>query len=107
MKPLAKTITHALAAASLAGAAISPALAGNMQSMTIHVPTADINLGTAKGQKTLDQRVEKAVRQVCRTTSLTTGSRVLSQEARACVAKARSSARQQVAALTSEQQRGG
>lgn len=107
MKPLAKTITHALAALGLAGAAITPAMAGNAETMTIQVPTADIDLGTAKGQRTLDQRVEKAVRQVCRTTSLTTGSRTLSQEARACLAKARIDAKQQVAALVTEQQRGG
>ena len=107
MKTLAKSMTHALAALGLAGAAISPALAGNAQTMTISVPTRDIDLGTAKGQKTLDQRVEKAVRQVCRTTSLSTGSRILSQDAKACLAKARTDARQQVAALTLEQQRGG
>lgn len=106
MKPLAKTITQALVALGLAGTAISPAMAG-VEKMTINVPTADIDLGTAKGQKTLDQRVEKAVRHVCRTTSVTTGSRVISQDARACLAKARSDARQQVAALTNEQQRGG
>lgn len=107
MKPLAKTMTHALAALGIAGAAVSPALAGNVQKMTIEVSTADIDLGTAQGQKTLDQRVEKAVRTVCRTTSVTTGSRVMSQEARACLAKARTDAKQQVAALTLGQQRGG
>jgi len=107
MKPLAKTITHALAAIGLAGAAITPAMAGNMQKMSVSVETGDLDLGTAKGQKTLDQRVEKAVRHVCHTTSLTTGSRLLSQDARACLAKARTNARQQVAALTLGQQRGG
>lgn len=106
MKPLAKTVTQALVALGLAGTAISPAMAG-VQTMTIGVPTADIDLGTAKGQKILDRRVQKAVRHVCRTTSVTTGSRIISQDARACLAKARSDARQQVAALTNEQQRGG
>ncbi|WP_301750945.1 UrcA family protein [uncultured Erythrobacter sp.] len=107
MKPLAKTLTHALAALGLAGAAISPALAGDIQKTTIRVSTSDIDLGTAKGQKILDKRVEKAVRQVCRTTSLTTGSRVMSKDALACLAKARTDAKQQVAARTLEQQRGG
>lgn len=107
MKPLAKTLTHALAALGLAGAAISPALAGDIQKTTIRVSTTDIDLGTAKGQKILDKRVEKAVRQVCRTTSLTNGSRILSHDARACLAKARTDAKRQVAALTLEQQRGG
>lgn len=107
MKPLAKTITHTLAALGLASAAISPALAGDAQKLTVHVSTSDIDLGTAKGQKMLDQRVEKAVRHVCRTTNVTTGTRVMDHDARACLAKARSDARQQVAALTIEQQRGG
>ena len=107
MKPLAKTLTHALAALGLAGAAISPALAGDIQKTTIRVSTTDIDLGTAQGQKTLDQRVEKAVRHVCRTTDLSTGTRVMSQDALACLAKARTDAKQQVAALTIEQQRGG
>lgn len=107
MKPLAKTLTHALAALGLAGAAIGPAMAAEMQHKTIRVSTTDIDLGTAKGQKILDKRVEKAVRQVCRTTSLTSGSRVMSRDALACLAKARTNAKQQVAALVLEQQRGG
>lgn len=107
MKPLAKTITHALAALGLAGAAITPAMADNGQILTVKVNTADIDLGTAEGQKTLDQRVEKAVRHVCRTTNLSTGTRVMSQDARACLAKARTDAKRQVAALTLGQQRGG
>ena len=112
MKPLAKTITHTLAALGLAGAVASPAFAGpaydgKIQRMTISVPTNDLDLGTAAGQRTLDQRVEKAVRSVCRTTSVTTGSRVMSQEAKACLAKARIDAKRQVAVLLSNEQRGG
>lgn len=107
MKPLAKTITQSLAVLGLASAAMAPAMAANGELMTIHVRTADIDLATAKGQKTLDQRVEKAVRQVCRTTSHTGGSRILTMDARACLAKARADAKQQVAALTNGQQRGG
>jgi UrcA family protein len=108
MKSLAKVTIPALAALGLAGAAVSPVLAGETQRMTIKVSTADLDLGTAQGQKTLDKRVEKAVRSVCRTTSLTTGSRVMSQDAQACLAKARTDARQQVAALTARNdQRGG
>jgi UrcA family protein len=107
MKPLAKTMTHALAALGLAGAAITPAFAGETELMRIAVSAADLDLGTAEGQRTLDRRVEKAARTVCRVTSLTTGSRILSQEVKTCLAKARSDAKQRVAILTSEQQRGG
>ena len=108
MKPLAKTMASALVAIGLAGTAISPAFAGEAELMTIAVPTNDLNLGTAAGQRTLDQRLEKAVRTVCRTSSLTTGSRILTQEAKACLAKARADVKQQVAALyTGKEQRGG
>jgi len=110
MKTLAKTITHTLAAFGIAGAALAPTYAGatpRVERMTIAVPTTDLNLGTAAGQRALDARVEKAVRTVCRTTSLTTGSRVLNQDARACLAKARADAKQQVAALVTSEQRGG
>jgi UrcA family protein len=103
---LGKTVAHTAIALGLASAAISPAMAGEPQLMTINVSTSDINLGTVQGQKLLDQRVEKAVRTVCRVNSVTTGSRLMSHEVRACLAKARTSAKQQVAALMSNKQRG-
>lgn len=111
MKPLAKVITQSLAALGLAGAAVTPALAGTMPNQgvvrTVTVPTHDLDLGTATGQRVLDNRVERAVRSVCRTTSLENGSRTMSQDALNCLAKARADARQQVAALVSDEQRGG
>ncbi|MFM7403494.1 MAG: UrcA family protein [Erythrobacter sp.] len=108
MKTLAKTIAFSLAACGVAGAASAPAFAAPaMETMTVRVSTSDINLATPAGQRLLDQRVERAVRQVCRTTSLTTGSRVLSQEVHNCLAKARSAAKQQVAARIPNAQRGG
>ena len=69
MKTVLAFAALGLAALGLAGAAISPAMAAEMQKTTIRVTTTDIDLGTANGQKTLDKRVDKAVRQVCRTTS--------------------------------------
>jgi UrcA family protein len=108
MKPLAKTITHALAALGLAGAAITPALASEVGPMSIDVSTAGLDLSTADGQKTLERRVERAVRKACSTNTVTTGTRIPSQEAKACLARARADAEQQVAALTlRNEQRGG
>lgn len=107
MKPLAKTIAHTLAALGLASAAISPVFAAQAAPMAIEIKTSDLDLATAKGQKTLEQRVEKAARQVCRSAIVTSGTRVMSQDARACLAKARSEARQQAATLASDEQRGG
>lgn len=107
MKPLAKTLTHALAAFGLAGAVITPAFAGEMETMKIAVETADLDLATPKGQKILDNRIEKAIRTVCRTDRRDTGSRLMSQDARACLVKARADTRQQVATLIQDRQRGG
>jgi UrcA family protein len=112
MKTLAKTITHALAAAGLAAAAATPSLAAATSGepatrMTLTVSAADLDLATPEGQRKLDNRVEKAVRTVCRITNQTTGTRIISRDALACLAKARRDARAQVAALKSEVQRGG
>lgn len=101
-----KTLAIAAAALSLV-ATTAPAFAGKVEKMSIRVNFTDINLATAAGQKTLDHRIERAVRSVCRADDLTTGSRVLTQEKRACLAKARADARRQVALLTADRQRGG
>lgn len=107
MRNLAKTATNALAAFGLASIAVSPALASESQTTKITVKTSDLDLGTAAGQKALDQRVAKAVRGVCRTTNPNTGTRLMSRDAMACLAKARTDAKQQVAALIANEQRGG
>lgn len=107
MKSLAKTAFGALAMLGLACAAVTPAFAGNPEPRTASVSYADINIGTAKGQKILGQRIEKAVRQVCRTTNLDTGTRIMNSDALNCLAKARADAKRQVAALMTNEQRGG
>ncbi len=107
MNPLAKSMTHALAALGLAGAAITPALADEIAPMAVKVSADGLDLSTAKGQKALNHRIEKAARTVCRITSPSTGSRIMSQEAKSCLDKARSDARVKVAVMTEAQQRGG
>ncbi len=107
MKPLARTAIHALAAIGLAGAAVTPAFAQQFDHRTASVSYADVDLGTAKGQKILDRRIEKAVRNVCRATNLDTGTRIMSNDALNCLAKARADAKRQVAALKANEQRGG
>ncbi len=107
MKTLAKTAIHALTVVGLAGAAITPAIAGELDRTGIQVTYSDLDLSTAKGQKILDNRVAKAARNVCRANNPATGTRIISQEASACLAKARAEAKQQVAALIAEEQRGG
>jgi UrcA family protein len=108
MKIIAKPLTHALAALALTGAAISPAVAASTAGpMTQAVATADINLATAQGQRVLDQRIERAARNVCRVGKPLTGTRIANPEDRACLARARADARQQVAVLNGPTQRGG
>lgn len=107
MRTLAKTAVHAFTAIGLAGAAITPAFAEEFERNSLSVSYADIDLDTAQGQKTLEKRIEKAARNVCRTTKLDTGTRIMSRDAANCLAKARADARQQVAALMANGQRGG
>ena len=99
MKPLAKTLTHALAALGLAGAAISPALAGDIQKTTIRVSTSDIDLGTAKGQKILERRLERAAQEVCEINSVQTGTRIRSADSIECLKQARAASSTRMAAI--------
>lgn len=85
----------------------TPALAGTGDVPTQRVSVAGLDLQTAEGQQMLDQRIERAARQVCQVDHLATGTRIRSHAARDCLAKARASARQQTAAIIADQQRGG
>jgi UrcA family protein len=102
-----KTFALAAAALGLACTTAAPAFAGQIERMSVRVNLADINLATASGQELLDNRIERAARTVCRADSPTTGSRILTQEKRDCLVKARADARQQVAVITGDRQRGG
>jgi UrcA family protein len=102
-----KYLALATAALGLVCTTATPVLAGNAEKMSVRVNLSDINLGTASGQKLLDRRIGYAARTVCRADVPTTGSRVLTQEKRDCLVKARADARQQVAAITGDRQRGG
>lgn len=113
MKTLAKTISHSLVAAGLSAALVAPAFAASpfedtTPRRTAQVRVADLDLGTVSGQRTLDSRIETAIRQVCRNTSVKTGTRIMNQGAQECKTRARAEAKSQVAALMSaESQRGG
>lgn len=102
-----KYLALATAALGLVCTAASPVLAGNVGKMSVRVNLDDINLASPAGQKLLDRRISYAARTVCRADVPTTGSRILSQEKRECLVKARADARQQVAAITGDRQRGG
>ncbi len=112
MKTLAKTLASTLVAAGLSAALVTPAFAANpfeehAPRPTMQVRTADLDLATEAGQRTLDKRVETAVRQVCRVVSPRNGTRILDQGVQECKARARAEAQSQVAALMDRNQRGG
>ena len=98
----------AIAAASFGLAlSASPAHAGPEEAPRPEGSTAGLDLSTAEGQRLLDQRIDRAARQVCEIDRYPIGTRIRSFEARECVAKARASAQQQMATIIQDQQRGG
>lgn len=100
--------TFALAAGSFALAlGATPALAGNAELPTETVSTAGLDLGTAEGQRMLDERIDRAARRVCRVDTIKIGTRIQSPANRECVVKARASARKQMTMIIEKQQRGG
>ena len=101
-----KTLAIATAAVGLVFTA-TPALAGPAELPRQEVSIAGIDLATPEGQRMLDQRIERAARQVCQVDTIRTGTRIRSHAAQTCLAKARVSAQQQVASIMEDQRRGG
>lgn len=91
--------------------AAPPALAQlpeqNPQQRITNLSVSDLDLATPQGQKELNWRINRAIRDVCQTGRQATGTRVMSHEARDCIAKARASAQAQVALKMAEQARKG
>ncbi|MEP2735296.1 MAG: UrcA family protein [Erythrobacter sp.] len=97
----------ALGAALIAAPAFAgtPAPQSGAQSAAIYY--ADLNLDTAAGQEQLERRIDAAARKVCNVGKHRTGTRIPSAGSKACFAKARQSARSQMASVISETRRGG
>ncbi|WP_298470816.1 UrcA family protein [uncultured Erythrobacter sp.] len=98
--------TIVLAAAAL-GLVATPAFAGPAKGESTSVSFAGLDLETAEGQKILQARIDSAARSVCQVDRIRTGTRLKSSEARDCYAKARASAKRQVATAIADQQFGG
>lgn len=79
--------------------AATPALAQMPDQRTVMFTTSDINLATPEGQKQLNWRIDRAVRAVCQIGYRDAASHIITDDAKTCIAKARNSAQQQVAAL--------
>jgi len=92
----------ALTAAAALGAAATPAAAESLS-----IPYKDLNLATAEGQKTLDLRIESAVRDFCGMNQTTTGTRITSGESRQCYVETKKQAQKQFAAIVDRHRLGG
>lgn len=96
----------AAAATSLAAAA-APSFAAEMTTKSIAVSFKDLDLSTEQGQKTLEHRIDVAARDVCGMNDIATGTRIASNRARACYAKAASSTRTAIAEKIENARLGG
>jgi UrcA family protein len=102
-----KTLAIAAAAFGLA-CTTTPAFATQaMTTKAMDIKVDDIDLETTKGQKILERRIDRAARIVCGVGEIRTGTRIRSHEARVCLNEAKAQAREQVAALAADRQRGG
>lgn len=100
--------TLAIASATLALAfTATPALANTSEVPTVGVEYADLNLSTPEGQARLERRIETAARSVCSVHENRPGTRIRSPELDTCLANARASGKKQMAAIVSDQRRGG
>ena len=86
-------------------ATVAPAMA--QEGTDIIVTYDDLDLDTAKGQKELDLRIEKAARQVCELDRQRTGTRMRDRQTTECLAHARNSTREYVAAAIASAGKGG
>ena len=86
-------------------ATAAPAVA--QDGVDITVTHDDLDLGTAKGHKELDRRIEKAARQVCGLDRQRTGTRIRDDKATECLTYARNSTREYVAAAIASAGKGG
>lgn len=91
-----------IAFAALALGAAAPAIANDFV-----VKHSDLDLAAAKDQKILERRIDAAAREYCSTDAIQTGTRIKSTSASKCYQDARNAARERMATLVAEAQRGG
>lgn len=91
-----------LAAIAVLGTTAAPAYADD----SLRVSYRDLDLTTAKGQETLDRRIDSAARKYCGLGQLT-GTRLASPQARQCYAETMKQAKAQFAAIVEAKRLGG
>ncbi len=97
-----KTALFTAAAAIATIATAAPALADQ-----ISVSYKDLDLTTAQGQSTLARRLDVAARNACGYQGGMTGSRIAPRAATECYKQAQARAKDSMASLVSDAQRGG
>lgn len=65
----------------------------------VKVSYADLDLSTVAGQQKLQTRLDSAARRACESHRTTTGTMLPDRDSRACLAQAKSKAREQMAAV--------
>ncbi|GGE04164.1 hypothetical protein GCM10011515_24720 [Tsuneonella deserti] len=93
---------NTIAFAAVALAAATPAMAQDFV-----VPYHDLDLSDAQDQAKLERRIDQRARDYCLVDAKRTGSRVRHASVTACYANLRLAARQQMASIVSEVQKGG
>ena len=91
---------QSLALAFAAAVLAVPALAAD-EAPSVGVRYGDLDLASASGQRQLDLRLERAVREVCGMNEKATGSHLRSQNSRECYREARRDLDRQYAELVS------
>ena len=101
-------ITALLPVAAPVAAQANPAMAHkDAETRAVQVPYADLDLGTAEGQRELDRRIDRAAREACSASRTHVGSRITAREARECQELARRQLGERVAELTRNAALGG
>ena len=97
-------ISKAFAAALIGSTLIAtPAAAQSQPGQTVAVKYSDLDLSTEKGQAKLDRRINAAAREVCKTNTVRTGTRMRSNDQTQCLEAARASVRTQLAEVIGEE----
>ena len=99
--------SQALVIFAAALALASAVSAATPDQQTIGVSYRGLDLRTDAGQTALEQRVDRAARQVCGMDEILSGTRIRSHEARACYDLARRQLNEQFAVLVRDAQLGG
>ncbi len=103
MKKLSITAAFALAASAMT---IAPTAALAQEGTSVQVTYEDLDLSTEGGVRELENRIDRAAKEICGDTART-GTRINNREARECVNEIKQQINAQFAELVDNARRGG